>query len=89
MQRHSKSPSAEVKFALNGKAATLEVRDHGVGLPPGMLQNFRENGTDVGVGLAGMKERVRERHGHFDIRSDSKGTLVSATLPVQPDSSAT
>lgn len=87
VQRHSKSSSAEVKFALNGKAATLEVRDHGVGLPPGMLQNFRENGTDVGVGLAGMKERVRERRGRFDIRSDSSGTLVSATLPVQPDAS--
>ncbi|HTZ48652.1 MAG TPA: histidine kinase [Verrucomicrobiae bacterium] len=88
VQRHSKSSSAEVKFALNGKTATLEVRDHGVGLPPRVLQNFRENGTDVGVGLAGMKERVRERRGRFDVRSDSSGTLVSATLPVSPDSSA-
>lgn len=85
VQRHSKSSSAEVKFALNGKTATLEIRDHGVGLPPGMLQNFYENGTDVGVGLAGMKERVRERHGHLDIRSDATGTLVTATLPVQPE----
>jgi len=89
VQRHSKSSSAQVRFALHDKAATLEVRDHGVGLPPGMLQNFRENGTDVGVGLAGMKERVRERRGQFHIRSDSSGTLVSATLPIQRDSSAT
>jgi signal transduction histidine kinase len=88
VQRHSKSSSTEVRFALHDKTATLEVRDHGVGLPPGMLQNFRENGTDVGVGLAGMKERVRERRGQFDIRSDSSGTLVSATLPIQRDSSA-
>jgi len=85
VQRHSKSSAAEVKFALNGKTASLDIRDHGIGLPPEMLRNFYENGTNVGVGLAGMKERVRERGGHLDIRSDSAGTLVTATLPVQPE----
>jgi two-component system, NarL family, sensor kinase len=89
VQRHSKSSSAEVKFTLNGNTATLEVRDHGVGLPPEMLEDFRENGTNLGVGLAGMKERVREREGRLDIRSDSNGTLVSATLPIDTSSAAT
>jgi signal transduction histidine kinase len=87
IQRHSKSTKAEVHFIANGKTATLKIRDHGVGLPPGMIQNFKENGTNVGVGLAGMKERVRERNGEFEIRSDSGGTFISATFPVVPDSS--
>jgi signal transduction histidine kinase len=88
IQRHSKSTNAEVQFIANGKTATLRVRDHGVGLPPELIQNFNANGTNVGVGLAGMKERVRERNGKFEIRSDSTGTLISATFPVVADSSA-
>ena len=62
------------------------IRDYGVGLPPEMLRNFNQNGTGVGVGLAGMKERVRERNGSFEIRSDSAGTSISITLPVVQDS---
>jgi signal transduction histidine kinase len=88
IQRHSKSVKAEVQFIANGKKATLKVRDHGVGLPAEMMQSFHENGTHVGVGLAGMKERVRERNGEFEIRSDSTGTFISATFPVVADSSA-
>ncbi len=87
IQRHSKSTRAEVQFVSNGKTATLKVRDYGVGLPPETAHNFKENGTNVGVGLAGMKERVRERNGEFEIRSDSTGTLISATFPIVPDSS--
>jgi signal transduction histidine kinase len=87
IQRHSKSVKAEVQFIANGKKATLKVRDHGVGLPAEMMQSFHENGTHVGVGLAGMKERVRERNGEFEIRSDSTGTFISATFPVVADSS--
>jgi signal transduction histidine kinase len=87
IQRHSKSSKAEVQFIANGRTATLRVRDHGIGLPPGMLENFHQNGTSVGVGLAGMKERVRERNGELEIRSDSAGTSISATFPVVPDSS--
>jgi signal transduction histidine kinase len=87
IQRHSKSTTAEVQLSANAKMATLKVRDHGVGLPPEIIQSFHENGTSVGVGLAGMKERVRERNGEFEIRSDSEGTSISATFPVVPDSS--
>jgi signal transduction histidine kinase len=87
IQRHSKSTRAEVQFVSNGKTAALRVQDYGVGLPPEMAHNFKENGTNVGVGLAGMKERVRERNGEFEIRSDSAGTLISATFPIVSDSS--
>jgi signal transduction histidine kinase len=87
IQRHSKSTSAEVQFRVNGKMATLKVRDNGVGLAPEMIRNFNENGASVGVGLAGMRERVRERNGDFEIRSDSTGTAISATVPIVADSS--
>lgn len=79
IQRHSKSVKAEVQFRANNGSAILKIRDFGVGLPPGMLG---ENGSSLGVGLAGMKERVREHHGQLEILSDSTGTVISATFPV-------
>jgi signal transduction histidine kinase len=88
IQRHAKSTSAEVRFTTNGKTATLKVRDDGIGLAPETIEKFNENGTSVGVGLAGMRERVRERNGQFEIRSGAAGTDISATFPVVPDNSA-
>ncbi|MGB2666287.1 MAG: CHASE3 domain-containing protein [Candidatus Acidiferrum sp.] len=88
IQRHSKSATAEVRFGVNGKTAVLNIQDHGVGLSPEMLENFNGDGSNVGVGLAGMKERVRERNGRFAVRSNSSGTLISASFPVEPEPSA-
>lgn len=88
IQRHSKSATAEVRFAVNGKTAVLNIQDHGVGLSPEMLENLNGDGSNVGVGLAGMKERVRERNGRFTVRSNSSGTLISASFPVEPEPSA-
>ncbi len=88
IQRHSKSPSADVQFRIQGKTVTLKIWDQGVGLPPGMLQKFESDGTDVGVGLAGIRERVRERDGVLEVRSNGGGTLIAATFPVVPESPA-
>jgi signal transduction histidine kinase len=82
IQRHSKAAKAEVQFNADGRSATLNVRDNGIGLPQGLIDDFNEHGTKAGVGLAGMKERVRERNGKFEIRSDSGGTVISATFPL-------
>jgi signal transduction histidine kinase len=79
IQRHSKSPKAEVQFHSDKREATLKIRDFGVGLPPEMM---RASGSNLGVGLAGMKERVREYNGQFEILSDSSGTLISVTFPL-------
>ncbi len=87
IQRHSRSTKAKVQFRADRQTANLKIWDYGVGLPPEMMKNFQENGSNVGVGLAGMKERVRERNGEFEIRSDSGGTFISATFPVVADSS--
>jgi two-component system, NarL family, sensor kinase len=89
IQRHSQSLEAGVKLETDDKSATLKVWDRGVGMPAGMVQNFYGNGVSLGVGLAGIRERVRERKGHFEIHSDSRGTAISATLPItyEPEAS--
>jgi signal transduction histidine kinase len=45
------------------------------------LQKFRETKGGVGVGIAGMRERIRELGGTLDVCSDHSGTTVSVQLP--------
>jgi signal transduction histidine kinase len=59
----------------------LEVRDFGKGIPRELLENFRTKGVSFGVGLAGMRERVRELGGQLDIQPRTPGSSVSITLP--------
>jgi signal transduction histidine kinase len=86
IQRHSQSAKAGVRFVADSKSATLKIWDYGVGLPTGLVQNFYGGGINLGTGLAGMRERVKERKGQFEIHSDSRGTAISATLPILADS---
>ena len=88
IQRHSRSERADVRFAANAQDVSLQVRDYGVGLPAETFQGFTESGSNVGVGLAGMRERIREQHGEFKIASDPHGTTISVHLPIHANDSA-
>src|SRR5271156_1167863 len=80
IHKHSKSPRAEVSLRPNRSNVVLRVRDFGGGIPAETLQNFLNSGTRVGVGLAGMRERIREQGGQFEIHSNSEGTQIEVTL---------
>jgi signal transduction histidine kinase len=84
IHRHSGSSRAEVVFKLSPDRVILEVRDFGKGIPQDLLKNFQAKGTNFGVGLAGMRERLRELGGQLDIQSRASGTLVSVTMPLPP-----
>lgn len=85
IHRHSKSARAEVSIRFTATEVSLRVRDFGNGIAPEVLQQFLNSGTNVGVGLAGMSERVRDQGGQLDIHSDSSGALISVTLPCTPE----
>jgi signal transduction histidine kinase len=82
VHRHSGSRSVEVRLTQNASSVVLSVEDHGKGIPPETLARFQKDGTHVGVGLAGMRERVKELRGVFVIESSSQGTLLRATVPL-------
>jgi signal transduction histidine kinase len=84
VHRHAKSQKAEISLHTSNGNAILQVRDHGIGMPFEKLKQFRSDGTQVGVGLTGMRERVREHGGTFEINSDGKGTEVSVSIPAEP-----
>lgn len=79
---HAQSPRADVTFYVAEGSAVLHVRDYGVGIPAEKLKHFEADGTQVGVGLTGMRERVREQNGQFEIYSDQTGTEVLVTIPL-------
>jgi signal transduction histidine kinase len=82
IHRHSNSTKAEVTFELSADRVVLNVRDYGRGIRLDILSNFRANGTNSGVGLAGMRERIRELDGQLSIQPCTPGTLISVTLPL-------
>jgi signal transduction histidine kinase len=79
IHRHSQSPSANIALGLEGGELRLEIADQGRGMPPGALH--RTNGS-AGVGVAGMRERVRKLGGRFEIESGGAGTTVRMVLPI-------
>jgi signal transduction histidine kinase len=81
IHRHAKSPKAEVSLRALPAGIVLGVRDFGAGIPAGTLQRFLSTGANVGVGLAGIRERIREQGGKFELQSDKHGTVVTVTMP--------
>jgi two-component system NarL family sensor kinase len=75
IHRHSGSSKAEVTLELFSDRVLLKVRDFGKGIAP-------DNGTNSGVGLAGMRERMRDLGGQLAMQACEPGVLVSATIPL-------
>ena len=78
IHRHSGSPVATVRVARDENEVRVEVRDQGKGMPSGVDGPHRK----LGVGIQGMRERITQLGGHFEIRSGKKGTTVVASVPV-------
>ena len=82
IHRHAKSARAEVSLKMEPNNAVLSIRDFGTGVPPDVLAQFHTDDA-TGVGLGGMRERVRELAGQFEISSDASGTTVRVSIPLE------
>jgi signal transduction histidine kinase len=80
--RHSATPSVEVKFERLPESAVLEIQDFGRGLPEAVMERFQRTGTGSGVGLAGIRERIKEVGGEFSICSSGAGTTLRSVVPL-------
>jgi signal transduction histidine kinase len=83
IHRHSGSSKAEIALKMQPGKVLLTIRDFGRGVPSELLVIFQGNGTNSGVGLAGMRERIRELGGRLDIQSTGNGTLISVAMPLK------
>jgi len=80
VHRHSGSKSATIHLGRSSGSVSLEIQDYGKGISPEKLRAIRAQ--RAGVGVTGMRERVRQLNGAMDIRSDGGGVTVRLTLPV-------
>ena len=82
---HSGSKRAHVCLECRPDQALLTVADEGRGLPPGLLERGGGSTARLGVGIPGMRERIRQLGGQFEIVSGSKGTTLTAIVLLGKD----
>lgn len=85
VHRYSGSQTARIHLARSSAEVRLEVQDEGIGISAERLHEITEAGTP-GIGIRGMRERMRQLGGHLDIRSNGQGTIVEAALPIAASS---
>lgn len=73
--KHSKASEAWIHAKANAGVVTIVVRDNGSGMEA-------EGGKNGGLGLSGIRERVRMLGGNLKIQSSpGQGTTVEVTIP--------
>ena len=83
VHRHSASKTAYVRLAVDDHKAVLEIKDLGQGIPSHVLELNSESLASLGVGIRGMRERIRQLGGQLEIFSNPEGTTVRASIPLR------
>ncbi len=76
--KHAQSPFAVVRLEQAESQVRVEVKDAGKGIPEDKMEKLS---TSVGVGIGGMRERVRQFGGEVRIFSSDSGTTVEVVFP--------
>jgi PAS domain S-box-containing protein len=78
--RHSGSQTARVDIEKRSERVHVRVRDYGKGIPQYIAE--KTAGRGIGVGVTGMRERLRQLGGELTISRAEPGTLVEAKIPL-------
>lgn len=76
VQQHSGSATATVRISRSSDQICLQVNDLGKGM------SMESSVSRSGVGINGMRERLRQLGGVLSVHSNGRGTLVTADLPI-------
>ncbi len=79
IHRHSGSRNANIRLFHSPEEVWLEIQDSGKGIP---ISNDGGSAAE-GVGIQGMRERIMQLGGNFEIRSNGSGSTVSARIPMK------
>jgi signal transduction histidine kinase len=85
VHRHASTTSASIRLTATADAVALDIHDEGHGLRD---PDTHEHGTlpeTLGVGIQGMRERVRQLGGTFDVEFTDTGTTVRVRVPMDGD----
>jgi PAS domain S-box-containing protein len=78
--RHASSASARVEIDKQSEWVVVRIRDYGKGIASDI-----SGGTylgRIGVGISGMRERIRQLGGQLTVSRAEPGTLVEAKIPM-------
>ena len=85
IHRHAGSETARIRLRRDAETLVLEIEDRGHGIPEASLKHIKSGGSVLGVGIAGMSERIDQLGGRLEIESGDHGTVVRARLPFMKD----
>jgi PAS domain S-box-containing protein len=78
--RHSGGENALVEIEIQAEWVRVGVRDYGKGAPLQIANTI--SSSRLGVGISGMRERVRQLGGELTVSFANPGTLVEAKIPL-------
>ena len=83
VHRHSKSATAHITVSASPRHLRLKIEDQGKGMTLPIPGLEKDEAHIPGVGISGIRERVRQLGGQMQIRSGDWGTALEALFPVQ------
>jgi signal transduction histidine kinase len=78
--RHSGAHHAEVTLLIEGAQVVVKVSDDGKGITD-QIAGFWPG--SIGVGLSGMRQRIKEFAGVLQLKNGNPGTVIEATVPIK------
>jgi PAS domain S-box-containing protein len=84
VRHYSKSETASVRLESRSDEIFLEIQDQGHRLAASNKlsgENHSEEFIEMGVGIPGMQQRLRQLGGRLEVTSNSHGTTITAVLP--------
>ena len=79
--RHSEAREAWVTLVKQDNQVVGSVRDNGKGIADGVIEGRPDR---IGIGIGGMRQRVKEFGGQLRIYKAVPGTIVEVTVPIEP-----
>ncbi len=83
VRRHSGSNTASIRLEKGSGGVKLQISDCGHGMPVSESPANESNGKNVemGVGIPGMRERMKQLGGRLEIESSKNGTTITVVVP--------
>ena len=83
IRRHASSATASIRLTSTADEVVLDIQDQGIGLRDAPTQPSGAPRPEMlGVGIQGMRERIRQLGGTFDIEFSGAGTTVHVDVPL-------
>jgi signal transduction histidine kinase len=82
VHRHSGSSTATVRLDQFDDQVALQIKDQGHGMSDKTALAVANSPESLGVGIRGMRERLRQLNGQLEIESTEQGTTVTAIVPL-------